>query len=671
MSITRVVKDRNVYFVPENDMTSLADQISLNVPVTYQKDGSPLSFFADPTWNYSAYRDERKNQSESSHIVDFTRVKSEKYARELKHLFYTMFSKNFASEGNSMMMRNYAQALIPIVNELDSFGIKSFSEINSITIFKYLESIKGIYSVSTIEKKLGALNTISKVKTNEFSFSLPIRSNNSEFSDSIQGLAKKYGSKNKKKQALYIPQKVHQTLLEKALEQISDAEVEIEIGGVKAAKIDLVNSVIEQRWSQIQQSYTAINRSEYKSDVSYQNSLTNWRDSKFGSLSLQIKNAGIEGVIIGTGNPKKEIFGYLGRLFAASVIIVLSFSAMRYDELKTLMRLNSFVTKKYHDTIFHYIVAYESKITGGEEVDYISAPIVRKAVEIINKLYQPARNLLSGYSDNPFLMFTHGDHFLPQYRSYTAVRNNLTKFIEYYNIRISAEDVVDIKMVNKSREGMEVGKLWPLKSHQFRRTLIVNFISHKIADIDAIKQQAKHMYEQMTQYYGNDADALQAAGLKADRELMEEIAGAVIEANINLFKRFHQSDEQLGGVKGNDIMVQRENMSALTEEEIVAFVEAGFWNVSLSPFGYCTRGDNCSKTNVLDPSSCSINCETTILTIENALEWRKLYWKNNKLLKAGLLNDYKGLAQQMELQNRVALKIMEQFNLSIHEEHAA
>ncbi len=92
MGINRVVRDGNVYFLPENEMNSLTEQISLNVPVTYQKDGSPLSFFADPKWNYSAYRDRRKNQSESSHIVDFTRVKSEKYTRELKHLFYTMFS---------------------------------------------------------------------------------------------------------------------------------------------------------------------------------------------------------------------------------------------------------------------------------------------------------------------------------------------------------------------------------------------------------------------------------------------------------------------------------------------------------------------------------------------------------------------------------------------------
>lgn len=666
MGIAKVVRDGNVYFVPKNDINSLAEQINLNIPVTYNRDGSPLSFFADPKWNYSAYRDERKNLSVYSHIVDFTRVKSETYTRELKHLFYAKFSKYFASEGNSMMVRNDAQALIPIVNELDSIGIKSFSEINPISIFKYLDSIKEKYSISTIEKKLGILNIISKVKTSEFSFFLPIKSNNLEFSDTIQSLAKKYGSKKKIEQALYIPSRVQRTLLEKALELISDANTEIEVNGKTVTKLGLLNAVLEKRWSQIQQSYSAIDSSTYKSAASYQSALTTWRNQEFGPLCHQIESAGIEGVVVSAKTAKKDVFGYLGRLFAASVIITLTFSAMRYDEFKTLMR-DSFVTKKFHDTVFHYIVAYESKITGGEEVDYISAPIARKAIEIINKLHQPARNLLPKYRDNPFLMFSHGDRFLPQYRSYTAVRNNLNKFIEYYDIRISAEDVVDIKIVNKNRKGLEVGNLWPLKSHQFRRTLIVNFISHKIADIDAIKQQAKHMYQQMTQYYGNDAEALQAAGLKADKDLMEEIIDALVEANINLFKRFHQTDEQLGGVKGNDIMVQRENMSALTEEEITEFVTAGLWNVSLSPFGFCTKGNNCSKTNVLDPSSCSLNCETTILTIENALEWRKLYWKNIKLMSGGLLDSHKGLAQQMELQNRVALKIMNQFNLSVGE----
>ena len=224
--------------------------------------------------------------------------------------------------------------------------------------------------------------------------------------------------------------------------------------------------------------------------------------------------------------------------------------------------------------------------------------------------------------------------------------------------------------MNKKNKSLKLGKLWPIKSHQFRRTLIVNFISHKLADIDAIKQQAKHMYQQMTRYYGNDAEALQAAGLKADKDLMEEITDAVIEANVNLFKRFHQTDEKLGGEKGSDIMMQRENMSALTEEEITAFVAAGLWNVSLSPFGYCTKGRNCSKTNIVDPSECGLNCDSTILTIENAREWRKLYWKNIKLLD-GLLDGYKGLSQQLELQNRVAIKIMNQFGLSADEEVVA
>ena len=36
-------------------------------------------------------------------------------------------------------------------------------------------------------------------------------------------------------------------------------------------------------------------------------------------------------------------------------------------------------------------------------------------------------------------------------------------------------------------------------------------------------------------------------------------------------------------------------------------------------------------------------------------------------MSGGLLDSHKGLAQQMELQNRVALKIMYQFNLSVGE----
>ena len=59
--------------------------------------------------------------------------------------------------------------------------------------------------------------------------------------------------------------------------------------------------------------------------------------------------------------------------------------------------------------------------------------------------------------------------------------------------------------------------------------------------------------------------------------------------------------------------------------------ESGQYKLTQTPYGYCTKGDECDKSGVVDPTFCGASCSNMIITYKNALNWKKLYERNNKL----------------------------------------
>jgi len=344
-------------------------------------------------------------------------------------------------------------------------------------------------------------------------------------------------------------------------------------------------------------------------------------------------------------------------------VIIASFSGMREDEVMAL-KDNSFKTKGTKKRKIHFLRSYESKISGGQHVDYVTSPLAERAIKLLKKINAPAKELIPELKDDPFLCITHPLKRLPTY-GVSGLVELLPKFMVHFNITVTADDLMQHDMFNSnSLKEINIGDIWPIASHQFRRTLIVNFLTHGIVGVTQIKQQVKHMYASMTEYYGHNSQLAMALNLTRSDDFKSSLDDEQLNVGVLLYKRFYQSGEHLEGVKGKEIERQRGLAQQLTDKEIKLLIKTGAFKITSTPFGFCTKGNLCDKGHIVDPTFCGAKCETMIITRSNALVWKRLYNRNVLLLKSEVIEGFGGTHSMMKAQNSVAIKIMNSFDIT-------
>ncbi len=639
---------------------SVFELLTQNPVVAYDLKGKVVSRFTDPEWDFSAYRDLRKNSSNSTCKVYFPTDKmSANLLLELRVIVLAVFKSEYKYSGRATVATDAMRTLRPLFNELQECNLMSVSNLNSsIGMIKYLESVKGKYSHSTLEGRIGRLNSASRLDLNGLNISLPISGNVLKGSwDSIKQLVTPYVAENAHvKQTLYIPLELHSKLVSESLEIIRDAP----------DVITKINRVLEKKFKQVRES-RKVAQSKFLTDVTYQaerHRVSQEKKGEFKSLKKLLIDEGL-GHLASKDKNTRVYHGYISRVFAACYVIISSYTGMRFDEITSLKDdcFRCTPGDDDDDDKYYYVRAYETKISGGVDVDYITIPEVKKAIDLIKLIHRPAKKLVPSLKDNDFLLVSANVSILPTFAALNPVTKSLQDLAKHIGLTVTESDLEQSKAMNRGRESVKLGSIWKLNTHQFRRTLIVNFLTHDLASAPAVKQQVKHMYEHMTEYYGKGSELAFTQRLLRDGSFMEDIANESILVKTNIYRDLHYSDCHLEGIKGKEIEAMRGSAIQLTDDEIRVLIESGEWDITRTPFGYCTKGHKCEKTDTINPSSCGETCDTTIITLKNAINWKKLYDRNMKLLKLESLDGFAGNVEMMESQNVLALRIMKAFNL--------
>ena len=353
------------------------------------------------------------------------------------------------------------------------------------------------------------------------------------------------------------------------------------------------------------------------------------------------------------------------KLATASSILMLNFSGMRINELCNIKTDGFKIVNS--DPKLYVLRSYETKISGGIIADYITSPIVKDVFEILKEIHAFA----SKYDKNinaTDLFVTSKHHKLVTYGRADSIGYHISDFANNLNLIIDSDDLMESELLNGPREEIKVGNVWPIASHQFRRTLIVNFVSHRLGTINAVKQQVKHMYATMTEYYAKNSRLAETFNLNVVKEISDIIEEELLNEGVRQYKDLYYSEEQLSGIKGKEIMKERESIKILSDDEIKQLFKTGLYKISKSMYGYCTKGNLCDKKKAIDPTFCGASCSTMIITKENAENWQKLYFRNYKLLNSGTELSIGGIPMNaakttMQSQNEVAKKIMNEFNI--------
>nr|MBF4237955.1 integrase [Vibrio anguillarum] len=124
----------------------------------------------------------------------------------------------------------------------------------------------------------------------------------------------------------------------------------------------------------------------------------------------------------------------------------------------------------------------------------------------------------------------------PIIRQDNNMRTHFFKICKKAGALITDDDLDEFKIINPNREPnkaderLKVGNVWPLTTHQLRRTFAVFSKRHNLCHDIAIKQQFKHLDLPTTEWYGEGGLASKIKALQIDTELQSFLNDVIQES---------------------------------------------------------------------------------------------------------------------------------------------
>ena len=189
---------------------------------------------------------------------------------------------------------------------------------------------------------------------------------------------------------------------------------------------------------------------------------------------------------------------------------VVALSGMRVGEAK-ILPLNGVLETFHHRGQVHYLVkGYTHKLDGGEKraTEWITIDQGHRAINLAIRI---AEAVLSLHRAKPqkgqeALLFPATSHPFRMMgpAAFLAGQKYLIKTICPV---IAAEDLDELNQLELERgwdrDGIEIGKRWPLAMHQLRRSLSVYAHRSGMVSLPALKAQLQHITDEMRTYYAD------------------------------------------------------------------------------------------------------------------------------------------------------------------------
>lgn len=321
---------------------------------------------------------------------------------------------------------------------------------------------------------------------------------------------------------------------------------------------------------------------------------------------------------------------YLGQLITSSYIVCGGFSGMRDSELDKLTP-NSYYKDTFEGREYHMLQSHTFKL-GEKRETWVTASSSRIAIELMTALTEKWRQE-AVYPDKKY---ANGLWVNQRHRGRTPVlitywNQRLQQFCKQFDFVVTEQDRQECLDSNpKSHEKMkkiiQVGKPWPMSTHQFRRTLAFYCIKNRFGSMVALKQQFKHLYLSMTEWYTNGGKLASYRSLIVDEKIQAMLENINAETTANkIFKQWH-SDEKLSGSYGKAIVKMRGDVPTIYSSWDVIYqaVKEGKLTLHGSMHSYCKSGYDCDMDGVVAPQFC-VDCSSgsSIIDEQQAKWWQR------------------------------------------------
>lgn len=380
--------------------------------------------------------------------------------------------------------------------------------------------------------------------------------------------------------------------------------------------------------------------------------ITSMRDPSSGTQSgssekywSNIKKLGIE--------YRLDVSKFLDKItsvFMRMRMALQAYTGMRYSEA-LYIQFNSLVD----DKLFGY-VGIDSMLTkyageGGIKAIWAAPPwcidIFEVGIKLAKKVYQDLNvgDILKlnvclnvrEYIYNERIKVTLGKANTTLHKTYTNL------WADEIDLYISEEEVQEFYLLNRNLKSPEKvraevfpGALWPLRSHQYRRSIAVHCKRLSLVGGQELSFQLKHMQRTQTDWYGDGGPENSIYKRIASQKLKhiwdKEFSNATAEKSVEI-----QSSETLFGKGGKLLMTTKDkpdsakvypslkkakSMAARSKSELKA----------LGNGMYCLNGQNCKMESIIQNSTCNSECENFVGEKEAINFWKKRYEYYGKLI---------------------------------------
>ncbi|MEZ9201394.1 hypothetical protein AB4151_03175 [Vibrio splendidus] len=321
---------------------------------------------------------------------------------------------------------------------------------------------------------------------------------------------------------------------------------------------------------------------------------------------------------------------YLGHLITASYIVCGGFSGMRESELDKLTP-NSYYQDSLSGRELHLLQSHTFKL-GEKRETWVTAAVSKTAIDFMSILTKSWRENAQ-YPDEKYANSLWVNQTLRSHapKVISDWNRRLNQFCKYFDFVVSDGDYQECVESNprsqvKIEKQVVVGQPWPMSTHQFRRSLAFYCVKNRLSSLVALKQQFKHLYLAMTEWYTNGGKLASLRDLKVDTKIQQALEEINAETTANkIFKQWH-SDETLSGTHGKAIMKMRGDVPTIYSSWDVIYkaVKDGKLTLHGSMHSYCKSGYDCDMDGVIAPQFC-VDCDSgsSIIDEQQAKWWQK------------------------------------------------
>lgn len=652
------VKDIEIIsYVHNKDWDSLND-----VVICRDKDGKVTARFGDSKWYLMPYSRSKKKHSLNFEYLD----NAFQLQIELKLLAYGwLFHKTTKGRCPSFStIYERIKNAKAIFEYLKKIGTSSLSKLSSNEPLEEFKTFLGTqdYSQGYLVKIFSVFNKAIELEPwLQYSFGFTNKLESTELSKSL--------SNKEAQQTFVIPERLCDAIYGKAIELIegalphqcliADVESNLQENYLKG-KNDLDTKIQNgARYVYTDDDGNIFNNHKYSDAILAHRPLST--KEIISPLSNQI-----QGITINNGD---DFTRYLGQLLAACYIVCGGFSGMRDSELDKLTP-KSYYKDHLDGRDFHMLQSSTFKL-GEKRETWVTAPIAEKAIELASTLTKAWREKIQ-YPDSQYTntLWCNNGHRSKPPSLITGWNLRLKRFCKQFNFVVTEDDYKECIQSNphsrrRIEESVTIGKPWPLTTHQFRRTLAFYTIKHRLGTKVALKQQFKHLYLSMTEWYTNGGQLASLRDLAVDKKVQQALDEINAEMTASkIFKQWH-SNEPLSGSMGKAIVKMRGDVPHIYSswETIYEAVKKGTLTLHGTAHSYCKNGYDCDMDGVVMPQFC-VDCagQGSIIDKDQALWWQK---KHNSLVRYMALGEDISVTDKSHYitQIRAAENVMADFDM--------